>query len=153
LLRRAGHDVRQRVMSQKLTVEREAFRCAEGGPSSELPHRRFAGERFAADALQEVGGHVAGHRWVVEAAQGLDGQPHGDVGGEHEDLPADDAAGPLELRKIGDVERARAVARRGHDEAVRSREGALPIDELLELLYGDRGGMLARDCQLLALSC
>ena len=137
-------------MVRQLSFSIHAFRGSEHEALAELQDFRLAKKIFFPRATQEIGFHLRRNGYLGGSQLCHDGQPHGHVSGEHEDLSADDPAWPLEMRKIRDGEGAGAVARRGHDEAVRSGESALPIDELLELLDGDRGGMLARE--LLALS-
>src|SRR3954466_1695800 len=101
---------------------------------AELEDARRAVHVFALRRREECRVELRGERVAFAPKLRLDGEPHGAVRGGHQGRAVDDAAGPLELGLMRQLERALVVLHVHHPEAPRAQE-LRRVEERLELLF------------------
>src|ERR1043165_5915955 len=105
----AGADIGERVVREETTLLAVALGHAIDAALAELEDASGAVHVLALGRREERRIQLRGERVAFDADLRLDGEPHGAVGRSHERGAIDDAARPLELRLVRELQRAFAA--------------------------------------------
>ncbi len=92
---------------------------------------------FVFGAAQETGLHFGGKRAVSQSEFCLDGEPHGNIGGRHENHAADDSAGPFKNTLERNKDSAHTLTNTGQSESVTFDERDVG-EQVCEFFFCDR---------------